>query len=175
MSQVNFFLSANEIRAILHKLMETNEVFDGTFFNKEYPDPTKNINDLYDSKDLIFWLKNDFIRPRCSRSGGGMMTGKFLFDCYKDPIIQLDNCIWTDSLVSPGRIYYKAGWIENEELRRLHKSWTARVSRLFSKGLKKIDSPWRISSSIENWVIQGGLLELGKGGKLIGKENINGV
>lgn len=177
MSQVNFFLSDNEVRTLLLKLVETNEVliFNGCFFDVEFPEPVNSINDLSDSKELTFWLKNDFVQPKCSGLAGGERAGKFLFDYYNDPIIEFENCIWTEKLISPGRIFYKAGWIQNEELRKLHINWTSRVAKLFTKGLKKLDTPWRISVSIENWVLQGGLVELGKGGKVVGKENINGV
>lgn len=174
MSQSNFFLSPDESRAILLGIIQSNKVliFEGIYFEVEYPIPVDDINELINAENLVFWLKNDFVQPRAICSGRGNLEGNFLFNYYRDPIIEFNNCIWREEIISPGRIFYKAGWIENEQLRKLHKNWTARVSKLFSKSQKKIYGTWQISPSIEDWVLQGGLLELGPGGKLVGKEDI---
>jgi len=173
MSQSNFFISNDEVRTILLHLLKTNDVliFNGRFFNNEYPEHINDINEITDLKELTFWLKNDSIMPKGIYISEGELIGKFHFDNYIDPIIEFTNCVWTERLISPGRIFYKAGWIKNERLKDQHIKWALRVSKLFNKGLKKYDL-WRISSSVERWVLQGGLLELGKGGRRIGKEDL---
>jgi len=169
MSQLNFFLSKDDVLDILDRLVETDEIkiFTGRYFEKEFPDAIKNINEIKEFDELTFWLKNEIKRPKCysyERSSGHVV---FLFDTYKDPIIEFSDCKRTTLLMSPGRIYYKAGWIENHELRRAHKNWAVRVTKLFYKRLKKLDKFWRISNDVESWVSSGGILELGPGGRKI--------
>jgi hypothetical protein len=98
-----------------------------------------------------------------------------MFDYYKDPIIQFTDCKRTPTLISPGRIFYKAGWVEHEALRQKHKNWGIRVSRLIDKRLYKLNSIWRISDDVKDWVAKGGNLELGPGGRVVNKDNLTSI
>ncbi|WP_419699701.1 hypothetical protein [Mucilaginibacter sp. NFX135] len=175
MSQLNFFLNSNETLNILNSLLETYEIeiFNGWSFENEYPQAIKNMTKMQESGMLTFWFKNKFQEPKVSILNSGINKGRFSFDYYKDPIIEFRDCKRTSSLISPGRIFYKAGWVEDEQLRNEHKKWAAKISRHIDKKLKKIDGFWRISDEVENWVMEGGSLELGLGGKIINKENLN--
>lgn len=175
MSQLNFFLFTDEILLKLNSLIKTGEVnvFQGKFFKKEIPDPVTDINEITDLSKLTFWFKNDVKEPKCYLLHSGVNKGLFLFDYYKDPIIEFSDCIRTSDLISPGRIFYKAGWIEDAQLRQNHKKWSARVTRLFGKDLMKIYNFWRISNPVINWVNNEGCLEFEPGGLKINKENLN--
>jgi len=173
MSQLNFFFTLDEVQSILNHLLETDEIdiFNGGFFESEFPKPIKNINEISKVENLTFWLKNDIMRPKCYSAVIGAYKDKWLFDYYKDPVILFHDCKRTKTLISPGRIFYKAGWVENVELRKKHKNWTAKVSKVFDRNLKKINNFWRISQTVENWVLNGGL-ELGQNGKRIEKKDL---
>lgn len=175
MSQLNFFLFNDDILLRLESLIKKGEVelFRGRFFENEFPDPVIDINEVRDISQLTFWFKNVVKKPKCYLITHGVNDGLFTFDYYKDPIMHFSDCIRTPNLISPGRIFYKAGWIEDAQLRKNHEKWTKRVSRLFDKDLMKIDGFWRISNSVINWVNSERCLELGTGGFRINKENLN--
>ena len=178
MSQVNFFLFADEVLMRLNNLIKTEEVdiFQGRYFDKEFPDSVRDISEITNLSELIFWFRNDTKQPKCRLiSNDGIYNGSFSFDYYKDPIIQFSDCNRTPNIISPGRIFYKAGWIEEAQLRKDHEKWARRVSRLFDKDLLKINGFWRISSSVIKWVHNEGCLELGTGGFRINKENLNSL
>ena len=175
MSQINFFFSPEDILSILNKLFQSNEIeiFQGGFFKKQIPDHVQSIDDIKEFEELTFWLKNDKRQPVCHPVDRGINEGLFVFDYYRDPIIEFSDCSRKSATISPGRIFYKAGWIVDEDLRKEHEKWAKRVSRVFDKKAKKIDRFWRISDSVINWVNNNGSLELGRGGLLLNKENLS--
>ncbi len=118
---------------------------------------------------MIFWLKNEIKTPTCYPIDNGL----FMFDEYKDPIIEFSDCKRSPSLISPGRIFYKAGWITDETLRKKHENWARRVSKIFNKNQKIVNKIWRISDPVIDWVNPDGNLELGRNGFRINKGNLN--
>jgi len=177
MSQLNFFITRDETISILNVLIDTGQVdiFIGESFEAEKPEPVTRITDSIDSNRFILWLKNEFREPKGFKLNQGDNKDRFMFDYYKDPIIQFTDCKRTPTLISPGRIFYKAGWVEHEALRQKHKNWGIRVSRLIDKRLDKLNSIWRISDDVKDWVVNGGNLELGPGGKIVYKDNLTSI
>ncbi|WDF76948.1 hypothetical protein PQ469_23985 [Mucilaginibacter sp. KACC 22773] len=174
MSQLNFFITRDETISILNALIDTCEVdvFIGGAFEQEKPAPVSKITTLIDADYFTLWLKNEFREPKGFKLNHGDNKDRFIFDYYKDPIMQFADCKRTPALISPGRIFYKAGWVEHDELRQKHKNWGIRVSRLIDKRLHKLNSIWRISDDVKDWVVNGGNLELGPGGMIINKYNL---
>jgi hypothetical protein len=146
MSQLNFFFSNEEIREKIEAIMASREVevFNGLFHDTSSPKLIGSIKELAEFDKLVLWLKNDIKEPKCSCEGRGNMEGKHLFDGLRDPIIEIDNVKDSGNLVSPGRIFYKTGWIENEDLRRRHKSWANKIYKLFDKDTIKVNKTWRV-------------------------------
>jgi hypothetical protein len=177
MSQLNFFITRDETISILNALIDTNEVevFIKGSFENERPEPITKINTSIESGYFTIWLKNEFREPKGLKMNHGVDKDRFIFNYYKDPIIQFTDCKRTSSLISSGRIFYKAGWIEHDELRKKHKNWTAKISRLIDKRLNKLNNLWRISDDIKDWVTKGGTLELGPGGMIIDKDNVTTI
>lgn len=177
MSQLNFFITRDETISILNALIDTGEVdiFIGGAFEQEKPAPVSKITTSIDYDYFTLWLKNEFREARGVKMEHGLNKGRFIFDYYKGPIIQFSDCKRTSSLISPGRIFYKAGWVEHDELRQKHKNWGIRVLRLIDKRLHKLNSTWRISEDVKDWVVNGGNLELGPGGKVVNKDNLTSI
>lgn len=174
MSQLNFFFSKKELQEKILTIIESKEVeiFIGSFHDSDTPNPINSIEEIGEFERLVLWLKNELKEPKCSGKGSGEMVGKYLFDYLNDPIIEIDNITVSNNLMSPGRIFYKTGWIENEELRKKHKNWANRIYKLFDKDTLKVNKTWRISKSIKEWIGNGGEIELGRGGIVIDKEKI---
>ena len=105
--------------------------------------------------------------------GQGEYLNYYTFDYFKDPVIEFTGCIFSDNLISPGRLYYKSGWIENDNLRTKHKKQAQKLLKLFSKNLSVISSPFSVSLGIRELLNNGFELELGKGGMRITKQNMN--
>ena len=169
MSQLKFFLTTDEMNTRLNDLIlsEHFKVFNGSFFDTEKPVPISTIDDLKTFSRTIIWVKNEHEEAICASKGLGAYKNKFLFDYYKQPIIEVDNCKIINKLISPGRVYYKAGWIDNADLRKLHKRMAERIKRFFSKGLLPISPPFKISSGIKALMSEGYEIELGDGGMKI--------
>jgi hypothetical protein len=174
MSQLNFFFSKKDIQEKVLTIIASKEaeVFKGPFFDTEFPTPIRSIEELGEFDRLVLWLRNDFKEPRCSVKGSGEMESKYLFDYLYDPIIEIDNITLSNNLMSPGRIFYKSGWIKNEELRKHHKDWANKIYRLFDRNTLKVNKTWRVSKSVEEWIDKGGEIELGRGGMVLNKGKI---
>ncbi len=174
MSQLNFFFSKEEILDKIEAIMSSKEVaiFNGLFHDTESPKPTGKIKELGEFTKLVLWLRNDVKEPKCSGNGRGIMEGKYFFDILKDPIIEINNIKFSNGLMSPGRIFYKTGWFENEDLNRKHKRWANRVYKLFDKDTLKVYKTWRVSKAVKEWIDAGGTIELGSNGMVLDKERI---
>jgi hypothetical protein len=175
MSQLNFFMTKEEMRLRLEDLLSTGLVtlFFGNFFDTNRPAPILTLNEIGEFDDIIIWVNNDTLEPKCSSRGIGDYKDKFLFDYYKDPIIELDNCSYSPKIISPGRLFYKTGYIENESVRQQHIAVAKKAVRIFSKNLLPISKPFKISPQVKNLIEQGYQIELGRGGRVINKTSIN--
>jgi hypothetical protein len=175
MSQLNFFLTQDEILFKLNTIIKSGEyvVFNGKAFNTRSPEPVADVSQIVGFQELVLWVKDGDSTPVASVVGSDAMAGKFLFDHLKDPVIEVENCSYSDHLISPGRIYFKAGWIEEEGLRKMHQKAANKVLRLFDKDMLRVQQQWRVSPEVKHWVLQGGELELGVNGMRINKEHIN--
>ncbi|WP_266204502.1 hypothetical protein [Pontibacter kalidii] len=174
MSQLNFFFDKKDIQKKVLAIIALNEaeVFRGSFYETDAPRPIGSIEELGEFESLVLWLRNGFREPKCSSKGSGEIERKYLFDYMKDPIIVIDNSTVSNNLMAPSRIYYKSGWVKNEELRKKHKDWATRIYKLFDKDTLKIKKTWRVSKSVEDWINSGGEIELGRGGLVLNREKI---
>jgi hypothetical protein len=151
------------------------QIFEGSFFDIPSPVPLVTKDQLKEFKRIIIWVTNQYRHASCSGKGRGNFENKYLFDYYKDPIIELENCKISNRVISPGRIFYKAGWIDNADLRQLHEKAANKVRRLFNKGLSPLSPPFKISDGVKKLLLKGYEIELGEGGKKINQNNINGT
>jgi hypothetical protein len=124
---------------------------------------------------VIIWVKNKQSEPKCSSKGAGEMTGKFLFDIYKDPIIELDLGRTNDNIISASRLFYKTGWIADEELREVHTKSTNKIVRTFTKKLTTTEKlkPFYISQDTIKRLDEGYEVELGTRGMKVSKLNLS--
>ncbi|SEO66338.1 hypothetical protein SAMN05192574_110177 [Mucilaginibacter gossypiicola] len=175
MSQLNFLLLPDEILDRLNSIIQKNDalVFSGRFFEHEHPKPFEIKEDTSLPDELTLWLNNSKKMPRGEIITEGPFKGKFAFDYYKDPIIQFHNCVTAQTTIHSGRIFYKSGWIDDDVLRSKHKKWAAKTTRIIDRNLQKLNKFWRISTAVEEWVNEGGSLELGPGGLIVNKQNFN--
>lgn len=179
MSQLNFFMTEEEIKIEVEELIYLNlfVLFNASFFNVEIPTPIANSNEIKDSKRLIIWVKNEIAQPKCSTKGGGNYSNKFLFDSYYDPIIEFDIEHTIGNLISPSRLFYKAGWIKDKVIRDVHNKAAGKLLRTIKKKLKTWDEikPFYISNGTMNLLDNGFEIELGKGGMRLNKQEISGT
>jgi hypothetical protein len=179
MSQLNFFMTQEEIRNEVEELINSSlfVLFNGSFFNFEIPTPMTNSKEIGESKRIIIWIKNEITQPKCSKKGAGNYSDKFLFDYYYDPIIEFDIENIVGNLISPSRIFYKAGWIKDKEIRDFHTKATSKLVRTIKKKLKTWDKikPFYISKNTMNLLDNGFEIELGNGGMRLNKQTINGT
>jgi len=135
MSQLNFLFTDHELKKRLQSILSSGDytIFVGRFFKTETPNQIKNIEDLKCFDNLTIWINNAFCKPICIHKGQGVYCNDFLFDNHRDPIIELDNCKFSDKLITPGRLYFKSGWIENKELDQLHKKMANKLVRILKK------------------------------------------
>jgi hypothetical protein len=179
MSQLNFFMTKDELVNEINQLLNSEDylLFDKTFFDSESPETVSKITNIESLDRIVIWIKNDKLVPTCSAKGAGQFEGKFLFDVYKDPIIELDIGKKKMRLFSPNRLFYKAGWIDDKELRELHIKSATKLVRTFKKKLITTSriKPFYITESVANHLTNGYELELGEGGMRVTKHNINGT
>lgn len=175
MSQLNFFLTDNELRDKLIFAQQTGDykIFIGRFFKNINPIEINNVDELIELDSLTIWVNNSFVEPICSQKGQGDFEDYVLFDYYYDPIIELENCKFSNGLISPGRLFYKTGWIKNNELSLIHKKMASKLVRIFNKDLINVSSPFKISTVVNKLMQEGFEIELGEGGLRLNKENIN--
>lgn len=177
MSQLNFFMTKNELVNEINQLLSSGFylLFDKTFFDSENPETISKITNIDSLARIIIWIKNDKRLPKCSAKGAGQMEGKFLFDIYKDPIIELDIGKTAKRLFSPSRLFYKSGWINDKELRELHTKIANKLVRTFKKKLITTSrlKPFYMTESVANHLTNDYELELGEGGMRVTKHNIN--
>ena len=179
MGQLNFFMTEDEIVEEVNQLLLSNNfiIFDKAFFNHEIPEPLSGLANANQISRFIIWIKNSNSDPKCSSKGKGDFSGKFLFDMYKDPIIELDFGHTVDNVISASRLYYKTGWITNEDLREVHIKSTNKIVKFFKKKLTTTNrlKPFYISQDIIALLDRGHELELGTGGMRVTKLNLNGT
>jgi len=177
MGQLNFFMTKDEIVTEIKLLLLSNNytLFDKTFFDSEIPESISDTEKLNDVDKITIWINNAKYQPKCSSRGAGKMTGKFLFDYYKDPIIEFDLGKTAGKLFSPSRLFYKTGWLEDKDLRELHTKSTNKLVRTFKKKLTTTNrlKPFYISESVIKHLSNDYELELGDGGMRVNKQNIN--
>lgn len=158
----------------ISKIIRTGDffLFKGFFSSSSIPINITDYNQLDNWDRAILWVKNSIKQPLCLNSGLGEYSDKYCFDIYSDPIIEIQNCAYSSLLISPGRIYYKSGWIENDDLRHLHRRKAQKIVRIFEKDLNVISRPFKVTPEIKEWVHRGYELELGQGGRRINSQNI---
>jgi hypothetical protein len=102
MSQLNFFMTKDEVVEKIKSLNMKNQfaIFQGRFFDIKKPTPLVIMQDVGKSKELIIWVKNSLKEPECSTKGLENYLDNFLFDYYKDPIIEFSNCVYDNKLIS---------------------------------------------------------------------------
>ena len=169
-------MTTDEMKARLFDLIASEhfQIFNDSFFDTEIPIPISNSSDLREFSRAIIWVNNKYKLAKCASKGVGTFENKFMFDCYKQPIVEIINCKIINRLISPGRVFYKTGWIENADLRQLHKRKAERIRRLFGKGLMPISPPFKISSGIKDLISEGYEIELGDGGIKLNQVDIKG-
>jgi hypothetical protein len=179
MGQLNFFMTEHEIVNELNDLLLSNNfiLFNKAFFTEEVPEPINSITNLNEIDKLTIWVKNSQSEPTCSSKGKEDHNGMFLFDTYKDPVIDLHIGRTIDKTISPTRLYYKTGWIANEELRDLHAKAINKIVRTFKKKLITTNRLKRfyMSHTIIKRLEDGYEVELGKGGMRVTKLNLSGI
>jgi hypothetical protein len=179
MGQLNFFMTENEIVHEVNQLILSNNftIFDKSFFDDEIPKSISSITNANQISRFIIWVNNSNSEPKCSSNAAGDFKGKFLFNIYKDPIIELDFGHAVDNVIPASRLYYKTGWIENEGLRDVHTKSTNRIARTFKKKLTttKRLKPFYISQDIIKRLEEGFEVELGTGGMRVSKLELNGT
>jgi len=175
MSQLNFFLTQDEIAFKIEAIiaMDSFAMFNGKAFTTSTPEPITDVIQTKGFQSLILWVKNGSKIPLASIKGTCALAGNFLFDYLKDPIIEIENCRYVNGLFTPGRIYFKAGWIEDEALRSIHQKAGNKLLRLFDTKTIKVRKVWRVSPNVKKLVMQGSELELGSNGFRISKANID--
>lgn len=179
MGQLNFFMTKGELVNEIKQLIISDHylLFDKAFFDSECPEMINEISNIDSIDRIIIWIKNDKRLPTCSSKGLGQMEGKFLFDIYKDPIIEFDLGKTSKKLFSPSRLFYKTGWIDDKEVRELHTKFANKLVRTFKKKLITTSrlKPFYITESVSNHLASDYELELGEGGMRVTKHNINGT
>ena len=179
MGQINFFMTEAEIVNQINELLLSNNftLFNKTFFDSQIPESISQIDNLDNIDRITIWINNNKYQPKCSSCGAGNFVNNFLFDTYKDPIIELDLGKQTKNILSPCRLFYKTGWIIDEYVRGIHIKATTKLVRTFKKGLTTIIrlKPFYISESIINLLDKDYELELGEGGMRVTKLTINGT
>ena len=179
MGQLNFFMTNEEIANEINQLLASSSytLYNGRFFNSETPEPATNIEDFIDCDKMTIWVNNNKYQARCSKEGAGEMSGKYLFDYYKDPIIELDIGKTSDNLRLPSRLFYKTGWVVDAEVRKLHITFTNKLVRAVKKNLTTTQrlKPFYISESVIELLNKNYELELGEGGMRVNKHNLNGT
>jgi hypothetical protein len=175
MSQLNFFLTQDEIASKIEAIiaLDSFAMFNGKVFTTSTPEPITDVIQTKGFQSLILWVKNGSKIPLASIKGTGALAGNFLFDYLKDPIIEIENCRYVNGLFTPGRIYFKAGWIEDEVLRSMHQRAGDKLLKLFEANSSKVQKVWRVSLEVKKLVMQGSELELGSNGFRIDKSNID--
>lgn len=171
MSQLNFFITETEL---FEKLTEAQSqcnisIFGGRFFERIHPEPVPDIAAATALQNLIIWSNSNFGIPTCSRKGLGKNEGLYLFDYHFDPIIEITVCAINDKLLSPGRIFYKNGWIKHPDLDQLHTSVCRKIRRIFAKELCDLSPPFKFSKNVKNMMSNGFRVELGVGGMQLPK------
>ena len=175
MSQLNFFITDNELRDKLKLALQTGDykIFVGRYFRTNNPIHIYDIDKINDFASLTIWVNNEIVDSICSQKGQGNYADYFLFDYYHDPIIEFDNCKFSNGLISPGRLFYKNGWIKNNELNLIHKKMASKLVRIINKDLVNVSSPFKISAGVKSLIQSGFEIELGEGGLRLNKKNIN--
>jgi hypothetical protein len=179
MGQLNFFMTQEEIYKEVKHLIDSDSflLFDGFSSISEIPIPITEPNHIENFQQLIIWIKNTIIQPKCSQKGKGEYSNHFLFDYYYDPIIEFEIERIQDNLISPSRLFYKTGWIKNRELRECHAKQTNKIIRQFKKGLHIFENtkPFYVSNGVIDLLDQNYEIELGNGGLRLNKTDMTHV
>lgn len=178
MSQLNFFMTKEEMISEVNQLILSRDftVLDERSFDSQTPKAISKLN-IDSSRGITIWINNPIGLPNCSLKGEGSFEGKFLFDIYKDPIIELDFGKEESKLFTPSRLFYKAGLIENKELRDLHSKLANHIVMRFKKKLTTTShlKPFYISNALLEFLSDGYELELGQGGLRVNKDKLLGT
>lgn len=177
MGQLNFFMTHDEILNEVKQLIDSDTflLFNEAYFNTETPFPITESSEIENSKRLIIWIKNEITQPKCSGKGVGNYCDKFLFDYYYDPIIEFDIEQIKGNLISASRLFYKTGWITDNELRVYHTKQTNKIIRQFKKRLQTFEKlkPFYISNGVIDLLDKGYEIELGDGGLRLNNRTYN--
>jgi hypothetical protein len=179
MGQINFFVTKEETYDLIEELIISDLflLYIGSFFETEEPINITSALEIKDTKRITIWIKNSLTKPKCSKTGAGEFAKKFMFDIYFDPIIEFDIRNAHDNLLSPSRLYYKAGWVKDNALKELHIKTTQKLVRTIKKKLISSEKlkPFYITKGTLELLDKGYELELGPGGRRINRHTLNGT
>jgi hypothetical protein len=160
-SQVNFFMLGDDEAELFAMLAQRGDVLflPGRHFASARPRPLQQVPARPRELTLVNALLTP--EPRCQVRGEDALLGRYLFDMYEDPHVELDRCRRRGQILHDGRLYWKAGRIRPRELDRPFARWAAALARWITTRYRRIDAGWWVGPQAEAWSRKGGKLALG--------------
>ena len=142
MSQVNFFITEEELNEFKEIILNKNEmtILDETGKTVDELNPNKNYTILINKISEKYPPSNGLFKSAC-------------IDLKTPDIIK-------EGIVN-GRIFAKIGYLETTEENKIYKSAYSKLERWLKKRCNKLDNYWWYSQKIESWSKNGGHLFLG--------------
>jgi hypothetical protein len=161
-SQLNFFMLPGDERefvAFLCSRADTH-ILAGRFFATPTPQPVRSLRAA--SRLRTVTLLNAALQraPRATVRGEGQYSGKYTFDSLRTPCIELSRSRMKDSVLLPGRIYAKVGWLEPKVDNRVFRSWYAAIERWLKQRFVMHRS-WWFGPEARAWSLAGGRVAYG--------------
>lgn len=159
MSQTNFFMTHEDEDAFFDFLCSRDDthVLCGRLFESRNPIPVSTKNGLGKIPDLTLVNKEIMPRLKASARGGGDLKGKYLFDMFRDPAIELSRSRISKGRMLNGRIYAKIGWLKPKEANTVYNSWYSAIERWLKKRYRRVDKTWWFGPDAWEWSMAGGV------------------
>jgi hypothetical protein len=159
MSQVNFFMTKADEDAFLDYLFSRKDthILNDRIFDSHDPCPLNSKEEIGTVTRLTLVNKEIMEQPNASQSGGAALTGKFFFDLFSDPTIEISRSRLSKERLLNGRVFAKIGWLKPQEENAIYKSWYGSIERWLKKHYRRVDKLWWFGPGAWEWSMAGGV------------------
>src|SRR4051794_26174184 len=135
MSQLNLFMTTEDEAAFFDVLFARTDthVLRGSSFASRRPAPMSSRREIGKADALTLVNKDLMPVPRASSRGAGELTGRYVFELFRDPTIELTRSRRSKRRLVNGRLHAKIGWLKPAEANAVYQAWYRAIER----GLKK--------------------------------------
>jgi len=161
--QTGFFMLADDEASFLQMVLDRGDsgIVEGRFFEQQRPALVGAVGDLGSASDLVLVNRRLMPVPACSGRGAGEMDGRFLFESYVDPTVEMNRSQMLGDVLVAGRLHcHDLRLSRDADAAAIHGKWYRALASWLTRRSVKYHGLW-VAPAAADWSLNGGRLAFG--------------